>query len=360
MASCVGRFRESAPNEQVQLVCKVAALVRERGETLIERSGPFLGYSYASVLLDDGGLLDARGRLWNLLNWGWGPADSTYLSQNQCAVLERSLADVAAWLAKVHPSEAITILAEKVLTQVRRDWASLIGRQRAQENFRMAYGEGRANARWNDVSGADSAGLEPASRAHEDLAAWLAPQGVDSPVPRHLRPSLESEGGAANCQTRGCGISPDLAYSAFPTIVQGIRATDDFFISASRSNGYASFWGFACRSANVLVAIQLSSNRLGDGTSTFNTRILRLYTSLALPKLEEPSDGGRLDAVLVLSNFRRNSLVIDPTDPQSPGSTGIGVPSAIDDPRSNVHVLAALLAAVRESEPRDSRATTIG
>jgi len=316
MASCVGRFRESAPNEQVQLVCKVAALVRERGETLIERSGPFLGYSYASIFLDDGGLLDARGRLWNLLNWGWGPENSAYLSQNQCAVLERSLADVAAWLAKVHPSEAITILAETVLTEVRRDWASLVGRQRAQENFRMAHGEGRVNARWNGASGADSAGLEPESRAHEDLAAWLATQGLDSPVPRHLRASLQSERGAANCKTRGCGVSPDLAYSAFPTITEAIRASEDFFISASRSNGYASFWGFACRSANVLVAIQLSSNRLGDGTSTFNTRILRLYTSLALPKLEEPSDGGRLDAVLVLSNFRRSSLVIDPTDPQ--------------------------------------------
>jgi len=184
--------------------------------------------------------------------------------------------------------------------------------------------------------------------AHEELVVWLAQQGVDSPVPRHLRSSLESDRGAANCRTRGCDISPDLAYSAFPTIVQAIQATEDFFISASRSNGYASFWGFACRSANVLVAMQLTSNRLDDGTSTFNTPMLRLYNSLALPMMEQPSAGGHLDASLVLSNFRHSALSVDPRNPRESDDSGTARPPAIDDPRPNVQVLAGLLAAVRQ------------
>jgi len=182
---------------------------------------------------------------------------------------------------------------------------------------------------------------------HEQLAAWLAQQGIESPVPRHLRSSLESDGGSANCRTRGCNISSDLAYSTIFAIIQAVDATEDFFLSGSRSNGYATFWGFACRSANVLVVMQLSSDRLDDGTSTYNSRMLRLYNSLALPMMEQPSVGSDLDAYLVLSNFRHSGLALDPRTPRDPNDSGSGVLSAIDDPRQNVQVLASLLAATR-------------
>ena len=45
-------------SEAVELLCKVADLVRQRTEALIERSGRFLGYDYSASGGGDGGLLN--------------------------------------------------------------------------------------------------------------------------------------------------------------------------------------------------------------------------------------------------------------------------------------------------------------
>jgi len=106
--------------------------------------------------------------------------------------------------------------------------------------------------------------------------------------------------------------------------------------------------GFAHRSSNVLVVSQLGRS-LGEADSMLSeSRLLVVCFGGALAALAQSSVGERLDATLVLSNFRHNALSVDPRNPRESDDSGTAKPPAIDDPRPNVRVLAGLLAAVRQ------------
>lgn len=161
-------------SEAVELLCKVADLVRQRTEALIERSGRFLGYDYSASGGGDGGLVDRNGRLWALIDAGWGRANWDQVSRDEYRVLERTLSDVTDCLATVHPGSALAALAEMVLSARRDEWSNQLARANALEGLSAAFNAGLVAARWEALRpGQPADGDGPSSR----VGGLSAPRG---------------------------------------------------------------------------------------------------------------------------------------------------------------------------------------
>lgn len=202
--------------------------------------------------------------------------------------------------------------------------------------------------------------VDSGSTPHDRLRAWLFAHGVRISVPRHLRGSLEELDHPSSVRTIGCTIDPEVAYREVgESLLQAVAAEDDFFVSASYSNGYWMMWGMCCRAGDLVSVVQGTVWKVDCPDGSVAPPLFGYHESLLAPVMDRPSSGPRAEALVIVSDFRSDGVLVPRPDPltilEDLEKLRVGGHSLIGPgdiaASARMQTVSAFLRAVRDGEP---------